>query len=227
MSVIVRFPVFVVNGLKEALKSILQAFYSNTVIPELCGVTGTNGKTSITRFIAQAAATLGKKYGLIGTLGTGIWPDVRPVKNTTPELAVLLRELEGMGKDGAEHVAMEVSSHGIAEGRIDGLTFSCAVFSNLSRDHLDFHGSMESYYGTKRQLFLSPALKTAVINIDDEYGQRLFCDEDINARRISYGFSEKADARVIASGATGRRCMGCYCHSMGRGDPEVAAYRTI
>lgn len=193
-------PVIAISDLKQHLNSLLIDFYnlsSAAFDVRLLGVTGTNGKSSITRFVAQMSHGLGQSAGLMGTLGFGTWPNITESKNTTPELAVLLRQFELMKNDGAEIVAMEVSSHGIEQKRIEGLTFDSAVFANLTQDHLDYHGDMESYFSIKRELFLGPDLKYAIINADDSYGKRLLADTDIKAEKISYGFSERADVRVV------------------------------
>lgn len=192
-------PVICLPDLKAQINAILIDFYrqaKSALAMPLLAVTGTNGKSSITRFVAQMSDALNKPCGLMGTLGFGVWPNIRESKNTTPELAVLLRQFALMQEQGAQQVAMEVSSHGIEQKRIQGLTFSSAVFANLSQDHLDYHGDMESYFAIKRELFLSPGLANAIINIDDEYGQRLLADESISAQKISYGFSKDADVRV-------------------------------
>jgi UDP-N-acetylmuramoyl-L-alanyl-D-glutamate--2,6-diaminopimelate ligase len=199
-------PIITVGDLKTRLNKILIDFYqlSNTAFDmRLMAVTGTNGKSSITRFAAQMSHGLHQSTGLMGTLGYGVWPNIVESKNTTPELAVLLRQFALMKSNGAEQVAMEVSSHGIEQNRIEGLTFETAVFANLSQDHLDYHGDMESYFGIKRQLFLLPKLQHAIINIDDEYGQRLLFDEQITAKKISYGFHKKADVRVLSMSMMG------------------------
>lgn len=193
-------PVIAITDLKAQLNALLINFYqasSSALDMRLLGVTGTNGKSSITRFVAQMSAALNQPAGLMGTLGFGVWPNIVESKNTTPELAVLLRQFASMQECGAEVVAMEVSSHGIEQQRIEGLIFDSAVFSNLTQDHLDYHGDMESYFGIKRQLFLTEALHYAIINIDDEYGQRLLVDDEISAQKISYGFSDQADVRVV------------------------------
>ena len=195
-----KIPVISLSNLKANVNALLIRFYdvsSSAFDMRLFGVTGTNGKSSITRFVAQMSADLGQSAGLMGTLGFGVWPDVIESKNTTPELAVLLRQFSAMQKAGAQVVAMEVSSHGIEQQRIEGLTFDSAVFANLSQDHLDYHGDMESYFAIKRELFIPESLQYAIINIDDVYGQRLLADDAITAQKISYGFSEQADIRVV------------------------------
>ncbi|MBQ0730725.1 MAG: UDP-N-acetylmuramoyl-L-alanyl-D-glutamate--2,6-diaminopimelate ligase [Oleispira antarctica] len=193
-------PIIAIRNLKAYVNKILIDFYqlSGTAFDmRLMSVTGTNGKSSITRFAAQMSHSLQQSTGLMGTLGFGVWPNITESKNTTPELAVLLRQFAMMKTQGAKQVAMEVSSHGIEQKRIEGLTFETAVFSNLSQDHLDYHGDMESYFSIKRELFLLPKLQYAIINADDEYGQRLLADEKISAKKISYGFSKTAEVRVV------------------------------
>ncbi len=193
--------IIAVPNLKALVNKILIDFYrlsSDVFNMHLMAVTGTNGKSSITRFAAQMSHALQQPTGLMGTLGFGVWPNIVESKNTTPELAVLLRQFALMKAQGAEQVAMEVSSHGIEQKRIEGLTFETSVFANLSQDHLDDHGDMESYFALKRELFLLPGLQHAIINADDEYGQRLLADEAISAQKISYGFSASADVRVVS-----------------------------
>ena len=194
-------PVICINNLKALENKIVIDFYrlSSTAFDmRLLAVTGTNGKSSITRFAAQMSHGLRHPAGLMGTLGFGVWPNIVESKNTTPELAVLLRQFALMEIQGAEQVFMEVSSHGIEQKRIEGLVFDSAVFANLSQDHLDYHGDMESYFAIKRELFLSAKLQYAIINADDEYGQRLLADDEIKAEKISYGFSAMADVRVVS-----------------------------
>ena len=194
-------PIIAFSTLKKQLNTLLIDFYqtsSSAFNMRLLGVTGTNGKSTITRFVAQMSHGLNQTAGLMGTLGFGTWPKITESKNTTPELAVLLRQIALMNNQGAEIVAMEVSSHGIEQKRIEGLKFYSAAFSNLTQDHLDYHGDMESYFAIKRKLFLGSDLQYAVINADDKYGQRLIADDAISARKISYGFSDSADVRVIS-----------------------------
>lgn len=199
-------PCIGINNLTHHVNNLVFDFYrqENSIDDlRLMAVTGTNGKSSITRFAAQMSHRLNHPTGLMGTLGFGVWPTIVESKNTTPELAVLLRQFCLMKEQGVQQVMMEVSSHGIAQKRIEGLTFETAVFSNLTQDHLDYHGDMETYYSIKRAIFLTPTLTHAIINIDDEYGQRLMNDTAISAQKISYGFSESADVRVIEWSSNG------------------------
>ncbi len=139
----------------------------------LFGITGTNGKTSISQFIAQACNLLNQPCGVIGTIGNGLLQDLKAGPNTTPD-GVSVQELLGqMLAQSAQACAMEVSSHGLHQGRVDACAFDIAVFTNLSRDHLDYHGSMAAYGEAKAALFVWPGLQHAVINLDDKFGRQL------------------------------------------------------
>ncbi|HEX4798046.1 MAG TPA: UDP-N-acetylmuramoyl-L-alanyl-D-glutamate--2,6-diaminopimelate ligase [Burkholderiales bacterium] len=137
------------------------------------GVTGTNGKTSCSHWIAQACSACGAKTAVIGTLGTGFPGELDAGVNTTPDAVLLHRSLAGLLAQGAQGVAMEVTSIGLDQGRANGVAFGAALFTNLSRDHLDYHGDMESYARAKQRLFETPSLKHAVLNLDDVQGVQL------------------------------------------------------
>ncbi len=141
----------------------------------LIGITGTNGKSTTTHLIAEWATALGKKTGVLGTLGTGFYPNLTPSPNTTLRPLALEKILSDMKDAGAEAAAMEVSSHGLAQGRVRKLHFSYAGFTNLTRDHLDFHKTMENYREAKYELFKMVSSEHAVINAGDETG-RLFLE---------------------------------------------------
>jgi UDP-N-acetylmuramoyl-L-alanyl-D-glutamate--2,6-diaminopimelate ligase len=134
----------------------------------MCGVTGTNGKTSCTHWIAGILD--GK---VIGTLGSGSPGALHPVANTTPDAVEIHEALKRFADEKAKDVAMEVSSHGLVQGRVNGVAFDCALFTNLSHDHLDYHGSMEAYAEAKARLFDMPGLQAAVLNLDDVLGVQL------------------------------------------------------
>ncbi len=140
------------------------------------GVTGTNGKTSVSQWIAQAFAMLEQPCAVIGTLGCGFPGELKESLNTTPDAITLHRLLAGYRKQGAQAAAMEVSSIGLHQGRVNGLRFDVAVFTNLTRDHLEYHGSMQAYGAAKEQLFAMPGLKTAVLNLDDALGRKIAHD---------------------------------------------------
>ncbi|MFH1604215.1 MAG: UDP-N-acetylmuramoyl-L-alanyl-D-glutamate--2,6-diaminopimelate ligase [Pseudomonadota bacterium] len=139
----------------------------------LAGVTGTNGKTSCSQWIAQAFNALGRKTAVIGTLGNGFPGQLVPSANTTPDAIALQRELARFLDAGAQGVAMEVSSIGLDQGRVDGAQFDVVLLTNLSRDHLDYHGGMERYAAAKARLFDAPGLSGAVLNMDDVLGVRI------------------------------------------------------
>ncbi|MEO7742827.1 MAG: UDP-N-acetylmuramoyl-L-alanyl-D-glutamate--2,6-diaminopimelate ligase [Usitatibacter sp.] len=136
----------------------------------VAGVTGTNGKTSVSQWIAAAADALGRRAAVVGTLGNGMVGERVEGKNTTPDPILLQRSLAEYRRRGARVVAMEVSSHGLDQGRVSGIKYDAAVFTNLTRDHLDYHGTMESYAEAKFRLFSARGLRHAVINVDDECG---------------------------------------------------------
>jgi UDP-N-acetylmuramoyl-L-alanyl-D-glutamate--2,6-diaminopimelate ligase len=137
------------------------------------GVTGTNGKTSCSHWLAQACSACGARTAVVGTLGTGFPGKLAAGVNTTPDAIVLHRSLARLLADGAQGVAMEVTSIGLDQGRVNGVAFGAALFTNLSRDHLDYHGDMESYASAKQRLFETPELKHAVLNLDDVQGVHL------------------------------------------------------
>jgi UDP-N-acetylmuramoyl-L-alanyl-D-glutamate--2,6-diaminopimelate ligase len=142
------------------------------------GVTGTNGKTSIAVWLGQAFARLGEKAAVIGTLGVGLFsgraePQFDPTGFTTPDPVLLARKLAEVRDASATALAIEVSSIGLDQQRAAGMHFDVAIFTNLTRDHLDYHGTMERYEASKRKLFEWPGLKSAVVNLDDPAGLRL------------------------------------------------------
>lgn len=156
------------------------------------GVTGTNGKTTVSYLIAQALDHERQgKSGLIGTLGYGPFDRLSKGPNTTPEPVALQDTLAGMREEGIDVIAMEVSSHGLDQYRVTGVEFDIAVFTNLSRDHLDYHQTMESYSQSKRRLFSDYLIKKAVINIDDAFGRELI--EEFQHKIELVGYTLNAD----------------------------------
>jgi UDP-N-acetylmuramoyl-L-alanyl-D-glutamate--2,6-diaminopimelate ligase len=137
------------------------------------GVTGTNGKTSCSHWLAQACSACGARTALVGTLGTGFPGKLDAGLNTTPDAILLHRSLARLLGQGAQGVAMEVTSIGLDQGRVNGVAFGAALFTNLSRDHLDYHADMEGYARAKQRLFEMPTLKHAVLNLDDVQGVHL------------------------------------------------------
>jgi UDP-N-acetylmuramoyl-L-alanyl-D-glutamate--2,6-diaminopimelate ligase len=163
-----------VPGLRQRLGAMADDFHGHpsrqmTVV----GVTGTNGKTSTVQLLGQAWHLRGTVAGSIGTLGAGLYGQVEPTGFTTPLVLQTHALLAQLHDAGAQAVAMEVSSHALVQTRVDGVHFEVAVFTNLTRDHLDYHGDMERYGAAKARLFQRPGLKAAVINLDDAFGRRL------------------------------------------------------
>ena len=191
-----RVPNIGVRGLKAAAGSLAHEFYGRpSESLWTCGVTGTNGKTSCSQWIAALLGARGVKTGVIGTLGSGFPGALAAESNTTPDALELHRRLAELHGAGAQGVAMEASSHGLAQGRLNGVAFDCALFTNLTQDHLDYHGTLEAYAEAKSRLFETPGLEVAVLNLDDVVGVRLA--QKLSARgmrTIGYALSESAIA---------------------------------
>lgn len=158
--------------LREVAK-IAHAFYGHpTRTMRVLGVTGTNGKTTVAWIVRDMVQALGRKVAYIGTLGFGIGDELRPLANTTPFAVELVGMLAEARDAGCDLVAMEISSHALAEGRVEGVEVDVAVFTNLTQDHLDFHGTMEAYAASKRRLFDTlPRGAISVLNLDDPTGR--------------------------------------------------------
>jgi UDP-N-acetylmuramoyl-L-alanyl-D-glutamate--2,6-diaminopimelate ligase len=156
------------------------------------GVTGTNGKTSTVQLVTQALDRAGNVAGSIGTLGAGLHGQLVAGERTTPDVIRVHGLLAAMRDAGATHVAMEVSSHALDQGRVDAVRFEVAVFTNLTRDHLDYHGDMEHYFASKAKLFAWSELAAAVVNRDDTHGRALLDKMPATLRRI--GVSSRGDA---------------------------------
>lgn len=164
----------------------------------MIGVTGTNGKTSCTQFIAQALNSMRRCCGVIGTLGIGVPPDLQDSSYTTPDPVQVQAALAELRHKGADTVAMEVSSQGLHQHRVNGVRFDVAVFTNLTRDHLDYHGSMEDYAETKRKLFMFAGLSSAVVNMDDPFATRILNSLAPSVRSYTYSVSNhKADVYAL------------------------------
>lgn len=163
-----------VPALRSRLGEIADRFHdAPSAALRVVGVTGTNGKTSIVQLLGQALEQLGLPAGSIGTLGAGRVGRLVEGERTTPDVLSVHALLAGLRDAGAQAVAMEVSSHALDQGRVDGVRFDVAVFSNLTRDHLDYHGSMAAYAAAKARLFAWPGLRAVVLNIDDGFGREL------------------------------------------------------
>lgn len=187
-----------VRDSRKALSLASQAWYrspsrSMTVI----GVTGTNGKTTTTYLLKSILEAWGKKVGLIGTIQYMIGDSVYQAKHTTPESLEFQKLLHDMHSEGCSHVVTEVSSHALSQKRVEGTVFRAGIFTNLTRDHLDFHGTMDEYFLSKRSFFteLLDRNATSVINHDDPWGRRL--TESIPTPVYTYGLETGADLMAL------------------------------
>lgn len=219
-----------VPNARVALARIAANFYNHPGQRlRLVGVTGTNGKTTTTHLLKSIFETEGETVGLIGTIEYHIGKEVFAATHTTPESLDLNRLLAGMINVNCSTAIMEVSSHALAMHRVEGLKFEAAVFTNLTQDHLDFHGTMEEYFRAKNTLFqdLEPTA-VAIVNVDDPSGRRML--EGCRARAITYGTSKDAEVRAtdIVMSLSGCQCTvtygGDYCkvHSALTGAFNVA-----
>jgi UDP-N-acetylmuramoyl-L-alanyl-D-glutamate--2,6-diaminopimelate ligase len=197
-----RVPNVSVPRLKQQAGPLAHEFYGRpSESLWICGVTGTNGKTSCSQWIAALLGKTGSKAGVIGTLGSGYPGALAPLPNTTPDAVETQFLLKNFREQGARAVAMEVSSHGLVQGRLNGVRFACALFTNLSHDHLDYHGSMAAYGQAKARLFAAPGLEAAVLNLDDALGVELARRLAGRVRTIGYSLASAAagvDEHVVA-----------------------------
>jgi UDP-N-acetylmuramoyl-L-alanyl-D-glutamate--2,6-diaminopimelate ligase len=188
-----------VPNLRARLGELADRFHGRvTGAMTMVGVTGTNGKTSTVQLLAQAWTLRGTRCGTVGTLGAGLYGQITPTGFTTPLVLKLHDLLAQMHDAGAQAVAMEVSSHALDQGRVDGVHFDVAVFTNLTRDHLDYHGDMDSYGAAKSRLFVWPGLKAAAINLDDEYGRRVHAQLPTTVTAVGLSSRGAANATLRA-----------------------------
>lgn len=189
------FPYIRVLNSKKAYAFISSNFYRDPFrFIKTVGVTGTNGKTTTVNLIGKILEASGEKVGIIGTLGARLYDENLPTNFTTPEQLLLAKLYDKAKRLGIERIVMEVSSHALAQHRVDAVYFEGGIFTNLTQDHLDFHKDMESYFNSKRRLFemVSKAENgIMVINIDDPYGKRLV-EEFRDKHPVTYGMMEPA-----------------------------------
>ncbi len=184
-----------VQGLRARMGEMADQFHGQpSANMTMVGVTGTNGKTSTVQLLAQAWTLRGQQAGTIGTLGAGMWPKITPTGFTTPLVLRMHTLLAELRDEGASAVAMEVSSHALDQGRVDGVHFDVAVFTNLTRDHLDYHGDMARYGAAKARLFDWPGLRAAAVNLDDAFGRELF--DAVSGKVVALGFSSRGAAKA-------------------------------
>ena len=212
-------PTLPVNGLRGALGFLAAEFYRRPSEHLLSiGVTGTNGKTSSTQWIAQLLTRAGRRCAVIGTIGVGFADEpLTETSLTTPDPASLQREVRALLDAGAQALAMEVSSIGLEQGRLNGMKIDIALFTNLTRDHLDYHDTMQRYEAAKSLLFEWPTLSHAVINLDDAAGRRLIprlAERGVDV--IGYGTADTGDARreLLASHRLTARAVRSTSHGL-------------
>jgi UDP-N-acetylmuramoyl-L-alanyl-D-glutamate--2,6-diaminopimelate ligase len=196
-------PFFAVRELRDRLGAIADRFYgAPSSRLTVAGVTGTNGKTTCAWLLASAVDRLARRGAYLGTLGAGFPPDVERGALTTPDVISLHRQLRALADAGATHVAMEVSSHALDQRRIEGVRMRVAAFCNLTRDHLDYHGTMERYAEAKARLFRLPGLEHAVINVGDPVGARFAAAlaPGVELTAVAVGGEAPATARFVHVG---------------------------
>ena len=188
-------PMIEIPDLQIEAGAIASRFYGQpSADMHMIGVTGTNGKTTTSRLIAQLIRRLGGQCGVIGTLGATLTEEVGESGNTTPDPVALQQQLAAWRDAGVVAVSMEVSSHALVQGRVNGVLFETAVYTNLSRDHLDYHGSMDAYGRAKLKLFASEGLQHAVINLDDDYSLQVQQVLAAGVHRLGYSTQGKSGA---------------------------------
>lgn len=211
-----------VYALSFNLGEIADAFYGEpSARLRVLGITGTNGKTSIANWLAQALTALGEPCGSIGTLGVNFDDQWRATHNTTPDAASVHTILRDLAEAGASAVAMEVSSHALELRRVTGVRFDAVIFTNLTQDHLDFHGTMQAYGAAKARLFSEYPARHRIINADDPFGAGLIARRLPNT--VSYGLTA-GDVRghVLSMDVSGMALSISY-----RGEKQIVRTRLI
>jgi UDP-N-acetylmuramyl-tripeptide synthetase len=192
-------PVLVVPQLAQEAGRIAARFHDEpSQALAVLAVTGTNGKTSIANLLAGALTRLGRKTGVLGTIGNGLYGELEASSHTTLDACRLQAKLLQFRQQGAACVAMEASSHGLVQGRLNGTAIRVALFTNLTRDHLDYHGDMDNYAAAKELLFRWPGLEAAVLNADDPAGLRYAEVLAPGVRLLSYSQHADNDAQIRA-----------------------------
>ena len=208
----VDIPVVGVTELNKNLGVIAARYFSEPSLAlTLIGITGTNGKTSCSHLLAQCLSDQAGRAGVIGTMGYGYFGELKPLANTTPGPVELQRSIAELRNDGVKAIAMEVSSHGLEQFRTRGCHFSVAVFTNLSRDHLDYHGSMEAYGAAKLKLFKDAALNTVVINLDDDYAEKIIhaVDSKVEVIGVSLEANKPSTGKYLNAKILNKTLGGC------------------
>ena len=188
-------PLLAIEGLRDALGHIASRFFGfPSRRTRVIGVTGTNGKTTVAYLVAQTLEHLGMPCAYLGTIGSGRVGALRHSDLTTTDSITLQSALADAVEGEIPAVAMEVSSHGLDQGRVNGVEFQIGIFTNLTRDHLDYHGTMQQYGLAKRKLFECPSLAAVVVNTDDAFGREIvrFCRANASIRCFTYGLDDSA-----------------------------------
>ena len=190
-------PIIEVDNTREVLSKISSQFFNNpSKTMNIIGVTGTNGKTTITQIIRSLLNSLGDRCGSIGTLGFIMDDTVVDTKLTTPESLELHGMLKVLLDNKISYSILEVSSHSLVQHRVDHVDFDVAIFTNLTHDHLDYHKTMNNYFQAKSKLFLELKNKSSsIINTDDSFGKKIF--NSIDSNKISYGFNKNANISIL------------------------------
>jgi UDP-N-acetylmuramoyl-L-alanyl-D-glutamate--2,6-diaminopimelate ligase len=193
-------PIIGIPNLIEKIGLIATNFYNNPSREMLViGITGTNGKTSTSYLLANALQKLGKKVGLIGTLGYGTIDALNPSIYTSPSPIMLQRILHDFKQQNIDTVVMEVSSHSLQQKRCAGVNIKFGTFTNLTHDHLDYHKTMEEYAAAKEQLFTMPSIQHGIFNLDDPIGLSWFKQFKNNFKVFGYTLKSKSDKNIIAA----------------------------
>ncbi|PID45463.1 MAG: UDP-N-acetylmuramoyl-L-alanyl-D-glutamate--2,6-diaminopimelate ligase [Proteobacteria bacterium] len=202
----VDIPVIAIDGLSASLGEIAARLYDHSAQPLQCvGITGTDGKTSVSHFLAQVMNASGGSCAVIGTLGVGQPKALEKATQTTPDVISVHKYLQCLSQQGSRCVAMEVSSHALDQQRVAGVHFDVAVLTNLTRDHLDYHGTVEAYAAAKAKLFLKHQPVNAVLNLNDEFGVHLANEIDPSVTTV-YGYvvgnvTDYPETNLVASDA--------------------------
>jgi len=215
-----------VRDLQNKLGKLANVFYASPSEKMfVCGITGTDGKTSVSHFIAQAMDQAYGSAAVVGTLGNGVISDLKAATHTTPDVISLHEMLADFYQLGVGYVAMEVSSHGLDQERLSGINFDVAVLTNLSRDHLDYHGDIESYKRAKKKLFAADSDKSLVLNIDDDFGVEIFSENKNNRTIWLYGLNKdrvkQSDSYAYAENIVNQAHGICFMLKSSQGVAEV------
>ncbi|MDF1683141.1 MAG: UDP-N-acetylmuramoyl-L-alanyl-D-glutamate--2,6-diaminopimelate ligase [Legionellaceae bacterium] len=191
-------PCVAYSNLAASLGKLACEYYGNpTRKLSVTGVTGTNGKTTIAYQLAQAHELLNTKTAYMGTIGEGCVGELKPLLNTTPDALHIQQLFYNYVQEDIKTVCMEVSSHALCMGRVDGVEFTQAIYTNLSHEHLDYHGTLEAYAAAKAQLFASPELKIAIINQDDDHAAIMRAQIPDGCKALTYGLEQVCDVRGV------------------------------